>query len=517
MATTQSQTPLPSSEDVDVDTEDNPAIKDEGAFNDFLEEDFWCGTPPKPKNREPTALLQLSQWFRRYFLNKQFLDSHTSLEDRSNKTLFIKYRKLISFLIPLVIAYAAWLPYMVTTDSFGLFTGTVGLYAKPRWLVTLTMVFGSMVAGATSEGGAAVAFPVLTLVLGVAPPIARDFSFLIQSVGMTAAAFSILSMHVRVEWRAILYCTIGGVAGVIYGLEKIAPKLEPAYNKMYFVCIWAAFALSLFWNNFFRQSRVFLQIPLWKTGEILRVPILGRNGPTLGGREAERSVDLVVNAWAIVLLGFGFLGGIFSSMSGSGLDICSFAMLTLFFRVSERVATPTSVVLMAINTVVAFLYRRFAMQEVDPEVYNLWLVCIPVVVIGAPLGAILSSHFHRDVLSFFIYLTDAAQLVGALVVLEPWTRKSTDTPVDLCVRSGIILVAGGVFFTILAFVGHKLLNHVEEGNRHEDKSEIGTKAGPTQHTSLSNAPDQETPAQGWPHTNTNTNTDSEDGSGGGSG
>ena len=48
----------------------------------------------------------------------------------------------------------------------------------------------------------------------------------------------------------------------------------------------------------------------------------------------------------------GFLGGIFSAITGSGVDICSFSILSLLFRVSEKVSTPTSVVLMAINTCV---------------------------------------------------------------------------------------------------------------------------------------------------------------------
>jgi uncharacterized membrane protein YfcA len=421
--------------------------------------------------------------------------------NQNNKAIYAKYRKLISFLIPLVIAYAAWVPYMVTTDSFGLFTGTVGVYSKPRWLVTLTMVFGSMLAGATPEGGAAIAFPVLTLTLGVAPAIARDFSYLIQSVGMTAAAFTILFMHVRVERCAIFYCTIGGVVGVVFGLEKVAPTLEPAYWKMYFVCVWASFAFALFWFNYFRQSRVFVKIPLWETGEIIRVPILPRSCLTLPWEanddpEARTTVDLVVNTWAIVLLMFGFLGGIFSSISGSGLDICAFAVLTVYFRVSERVATPTSIVLMAINAVVAFLYRRFAMQDVDPEVYNLWLVCIPVIVIGAPLGAILCA----------IYLTDAAQLVGALVVLEPWTTKSTNTPVDLCVDSAIILITGALFFTVLAFAGRQMDQYIAVGNRFEDKSEKWSEKGTwaetaplspaTPQTPPSTDPNQESPAQG---------------------
>ena len=35
----------------------------------------------------------------------------------------------------------------------------------------------------TSEGGGAVAFPVMTLALGIPPAVARDFSLMIQSCG----------------------------------------------------------------------------------------------------------------------------------------------------------------------------------------------------------------------------------------------------------------------------------------------------------------------------------------------
>jgi len=45
------------------------------------------------------------------------------------------------------------------------------------------MIFGAMIGGATSEGGGAVAFPVMTLALGIAPSIARDFSMMCQSCG----------------------------------------------------------------------------------------------------------------------------------------------------------------------------------------------------------------------------------------------------------------------------------------------------------------------------------------------
>jgi uncharacterized membrane protein YfcA len=49
--------------------------------------------------------------------------------------------------------------------------------------MTITMIFGSFIGGATAEGGGAVAFPVMTLVLHLTPSVARDFSFMIQCCG----------------------------------------------------------------------------------------------------------------------------------------------------------------------------------------------------------------------------------------------------------------------------------------------------------------------------------------------
>ena len=84
-----------------------------------------------------------------------------------------------------------------------------------------------------------------------------------------------------------------------------------------------------------------------------------------GGNLVEARWGCRIHIWkACLLFVFGVLGGIFSAMSGSGIDICSFALLCLLFRVNERVSTPTSVVLMAINTVAAFTYRELKMQAI---------------------------------------------------------------------------------------------------------------------------------------------------------
>ena len=111
----------------------------------------------------------------KYFANDQKLESSVRCTLQGDQPWYIKYRKLISILIPITIVYLCYFSYMSATDSWDLFVGKTGSFQAPRWYVSITMIFGSMVAGATSEGGAAIAFPVLTLTMGVAPSVARDF------------------------------------------------------------------------------------------------------------------------------------------------------------------------------------------------------------------------------------------------------------------------------------------------------------------------------------------------------
>ena len=83
------------------------------------------------------------------------------------------------------------------------------------WPITLTMLFGSMVAGGTSMGGGAVAFPVLTKLLEVPPHEAKIFALAIKSVGMTAATLTIIAMKTKIDWRLIWWASNGGLIGCL--------------------------------------------------------------------------------------------------------------------------------------------------------------------------------------------------------------------------------------------------------------------------------------------------------------
>ena len=96
------------------------------------------------------------------------------------------------------------------------------------------MVFGSFVAGATSMGGGAVAFPVLTKLLAVAPENAKLFSLAIQSVGMTSASFTIVLMRLPVLWRVILPASVTGAVGMLIGLVWLSPVVPAAEIRVFF-------------------------------------------------------------------------------------------------------------------------------------------------------------------------------------------------------------------------------------------------------------------------------------------
>lgn len=391
-----------------------------------------------------------------------------------NASWFTRHRRLIAFVAPATIANIIWWSYAASNPStFDLFNDTTGAKDTPNWYMCVTMVFGSMIAGATSEGGAAVAFPVMTIAFGILPSVARDFSFMIQSAGMTSAAATIALMRVQVEMHSLLWSTLGGICGIVLGLEQVAPRLSPPYSKMYFVCTWAAFAFSLFWLNRYYGRRVFEAIPRWEEGVLWKREICVRGGTTTtdvksgDSKRKDLALAITLNWKACVVFTCGFIGGIFSAISGSGIDICTFSVLTLLFRVSEKIATPTSVVLMAINTLVGFIYRQLAMGGVETEAVRFFTVCVPIVVIGAPLGSLLGSHFHRLVLASFVYVTDGVQFIGALAVVQPWSTLKTDTPRHLCLTSFAIIIGGGAVFSGLAKGGHYLLRKLEEQEKVE--------------------------------------------------
>ncbi|VDO38322.1 unnamed protein product [Haemonchus placei] len=304
----------------------------------------------------------------------------------------IKHRKYIAFLVPFAIMQLIWWTTAFRFNWFDLY--------ETRWQMPVVMFFGSTIAGMTSEGGGAVAFPVMTLLLQIDPITARDFSLIIQSAGMTCAMCVVLIMQIQIEKRAIVFGTLGSVPGLVIGSIFLDAYLSAAQKKMLFVSIWSSFAIALF---------------------------------ILNSQHKRRTYDIIpdFSAWkAIVLIMTGFVGGAFTAFAGSGVDICTFSIITLLFRVSEKTATPTSVVLMGINTMVGVYWRAVWEGNVPPLAWE-----------------------YAAVLAGFIYVLEAASLVGFLL-----TKPS---PILILQGSFIILMAF-TFFTFIAQIGQRIIKDVDK-------------------------------------------------------
>lgn len=277
-----------------------------------------------------------------------------------------------------VVVWTAWLTFGGGHEAFS--------YVADNWRVSLVMIFGSIVAGGTSEGGGAVAFPFFTKVLSIDPWTAKLFSLCCQSVGMTTASLIIILLKIRVDWYVILWASVAGAAGMLVGAVSIAPLLPADVTKMTFTVMETSFAIALMLLNRERRS----------CHEAL---------PETGRRERH------------YLLLVGFIGGVFSSIVGVGIDIVVFSMMVLLFRVSEKVATPTSVILMAINSIVGVCVYGALLGQIDDRVFSYWMAAVPVIVVGAPLGAIACSYMSRTMIANILIALIFVELTSSLILI----------------------------------------------------------------------------------------------------
>jgi len=242
--------------------------------------------------------------------------------------------------------------------------------------IALTMVFGSFVAGGTALGGGAIAFPVMTKVLLIEPATAKVFSLAIQSFGMTAAALTIIYGGIRYYKNVVLLVLLGAVPGIIISLTWIVELIPRLAVKSLFSLLILCFAITLLRPHWLNKSTK--DTSHWHQPYLL--PLVG------------------------------FIGGITSGLIGSGADIAIFALLILFYKKDLKASTATSVIIMAVTSVIASFYNFYYLETFTPQINQYVLAAIPVVVIGAPLGAYFCAKVKPSVLMAFLLMLIALEV-----------------------------------------------------------------------------------------------------------
>lgn len=265
-------------------------------------------------------------------------------------------RSLKPFFIWLALFYSGWLLLVL----MGGYLPT----ALSHWPIAAAMAAGSYVAGSTPMGGGTVGFPVLVLLLDMPATLGRDFSFAVQSVGMTSASIYILCRGQELEWPMLRAALAGALIGTPLGIMFIAPLASDLFIKLLFASIWCSFGL----------------LHLKRIREITSYV-----GMTPHDLSFDHRAGFIV----------GFFGSMtIASITGVGVDMMLYMVLVLLCHADLRIAIPTSVILMAFTSLVGIAVK-LTLGTVQPGTWDNWLAAAPVVAIGAPLGAMVVSKIGR--------------------------------------------------------------------------------------------------------------------------
>lgn len=284
------------------------------------------------------------------------------------------------------------------------------------------MVVGAFVAGLTPEGGGAVAFPVLSIFFNIDRVIARDFSLMIQSIGMTSASIFILSHRDSVlrAYKPMLYFIPVAFVGFVMGMLTL--QTIPVYIiQALFLSLITTFAIAYIYSSH-RGTRTSLEFK--------------------GG-------------WDAVYLGVILLvAGMCASLFGTGADIILYTLLVTRFSMNEKVATHLSIMIMAAMSVLGYAYRHFVDAGLTHDQVGTWLCAYPVVLFMAPFGSYILHKMNVEWMLRGVVLLNVGQLLY-FNINKPSVEK---------------LIASGIFCIVLMVVFAMTLSHLAKKSRTDDSA-----------------------------------------------
>lgn len=271
----------------------------------------------------------------------------------------------------LIVALVAWVSLFISFNDLKFLT--------EHWFYPAIMVLGAFVAGVTPEGGGVVAFPVLNIFIGIERTMARDFSLMIQSIGMTSASIFILthsSNNIR-AYKPMLWLIPVSFMGFIVGMQ-VLQSIPVVIIQALFLSLIATFAVIYYLSDH---------------------------------RGNERTLKLTKKFDHLITIPILFLGGMCASLFGTGADIILYTLLVTRFGMQEKIATHMSIMMMAGISILGFAYRHFYDAGLTQYQVQTWLCAYPVVLFMAPLGAYVLKHLNKEWMLKFICVLNIGQML----------------------------------------------------------------------------------------------------------
>lgn len=301
-------------------------------------------------------------------------------DNRVAPSILRRVKRLWPWFLWLACFYGAWLTLLIAGNHWHTLREHFG--------IAIAMAFGSYVAGSTPMGGGTVGFPILVLAFNESATLGRDFSFAVQSIGMTSASIFILCRRQKLEWVILRWSLFGSLLGTPLGIVLIAPLVPGFLIKVVFAVAWASFGVL----------------------HLRRINGICANiGETPAAHQFDRNVGFAV----------GFLSGAtVAAITGVGIDMVLYAVMVLLMRSDLKVAIPSSVIIMAFTSLVGIATKNL-FTGVQPGVFENWLAAAPIVALGAPLGAFIVDKIGRKPTLLVVAVLCVGQFIWTMH--EEWT------------------------------------------------------------------------------------------------
>lgn len=302
-----------------------------------------------------------------------------------------------------------WLAGFYSVWSWLVFGHDRWAVVTAHWPIAVAMTMGSYVAGSTPMGGGTVGFPILVLLFGLPATMGRDFSFAVQSIGMTSASIFILSRRQPLAWSMLKGSMVGSLLGTPVGIIWFAPLIPGLWVKIVFAVVWCSFGV----------------LHLYRLGEIA-----SHEGMTEFDERWDFRVGLVLGILS---------GATVAAVTGVGIDMVLYAALVLLCRADLKIAIPTSVVIMAFTSVLGVVVKNLT-TGLEPGAFENWLAAAPIVALGAPLGAFVVDLIGRKPTLLFVAVLCVGQFFWTCLV----ERNSLGI-------GGILIAVAAVGFALFGF------------------------------------------------------------------
>lgn len=330
-----------------------------------------------------------------------------------------------------------WVWFIWLAGFYSVWTFLV--FVQDRWHIVaehpgiaIAMALGSYAAGSTPMGGGTIGFPILVLLFKEPAELGRDFSFAVQSIGMTSAAIFIIARRQPLAWAMLKGAMLGVAVGLPLGIFLIAPFVPALWIKVVFAVIWGAFGL----------------LHLMRIGEIA-----GHVGMTEFDERWDTRVGFAVGLSA---------GAIIVSVTGVGVDMVLYSVLVLLCRADLKIAIPTSVVIMAFASVTGIVTKSLT-TGIKAGVFENWLAAAPIVALGAPLGVFVVNLIGRKPTLVFVAILCVGQFI--------WTCFDERAALGIF---GLLVAVASVGLMLFGFEKLRALGAVlvgEQIRRNEAKAE----------------------------------------------